>query len=312
MFGSLPFLALEDAVRRHGPTRVNDAITDAEVQRALARVTGGPDHRENYKLLCMERWFSLVYVAHGRHDYEVSPGLAQRLRHTELRGLSCDDLHLPHPCIQLRVPIEAGITLPDTAGPDLPVTGLLLAEEPEPGRCWRLCVEASRHDGQRTLNLISVSLPAGQDLDTALDSHESKAQHAGEHWRAIWAWAMNVVLYATSGGVREEVWRNREARQLRDRLEKLPKGPKRDKLREQLKAMDVQRRVVLGPGAVPLEAPPQGTTGRPLVVRTRVSGHWKRQPHGQALAERKLIWVQPYWRGPEDATAPSGTIHGLV
>ena len=35
-------------------------------------------------------------------------------------------------------------------------------------------------------------------------------------------------------------------------------------------------------------------------VQHLVRGHWKLQACGPKLSERKTIWVQPYWRGPED------------
>lgn len=40
---------------------------------------------------------------------------------------------------------------------------------------------------------------------------------------------------------------------------------------------------------------------RELSVQTLVAGHWKRQLYGEARALRKTIWIEPYWRGPEDA-----------
>jgi len=36
-------------------------------------------------------------------------------------------------------------------------------------------------------------------------------------------------------------------------------------------------------------------------VQTLVAGHWKRQAHGPGRTERRIIHVQPYWRGPIDA-----------
>ena len=36
-------------------------------------------------------------------------------------------------------------------------------------------------------------------------------------------------------------------------------------------------------------------------VQSLVSGHWKRQAHGPARSLRKLVHVEPYWRGPLDA-----------
>jgi len=40
---------------------------------------------------------------------------------------------------------------------------------------------------------------------------------------------------------------------------------------------------------------------RHLNVQTLVAGHWKRQPYGEGRGQRKTIWIEPYWRGPEDA-----------
>lgn len=44
-----------------------------------------------------------------------------------------------------------------------------------------------------------------------------------------------------------------------------------------------------------------GRSGSGPTVQTLVRGHWKRQPHGESRAQRKLIHIEPYWRGPEDA-----------
>ncbi len=38
-----------------------------------------------------------------------------------------------------------------------------------------------------------------------------------------------------------------------------------------------------------------------LSVQSFVRGHWKRQPHGPERSLRRWIFVEPYWRGPEDA-----------
>lgn len=41
--------------------------------------------------------------------------------------------------------------------------------------------------------------------------------------------------------------------------------------------------------------------GDPLLVRTLVTGHWRNQPHGAGKTQRRLQWIEPFWRGPEDA-----------
>ena len=38
-----------------------------------------------------------------------------------------------------------------------------------------------------------------------------------------------------------------------------------------------------------------------LAKRFIVRGHWRNQPHGSQLSERKLIWIKPYYKGPEMA-----------
>jgi hypothetical protein len=44
-----------------------------------------------------------------------------------------------------------------------------------------------------------------------------------------------------------------------------------------------------------------GSKRSPPTVQVLVRGHYKRQVCGLGGAERRIIWVEPYWRGPEDA-----------
>lgn len=39
-------------------------------------------------------------------------------------------------------------------------------------------------------------------------------------------------------------------------------------------------------------------------VQVLVAGHYKMQPHGPRNSLRKLIWREPFWRGPDDAPIP--------
>lgn len=41
--------------------------------------------------------------------------------------------------------------------------------------------------------------------------------------------------------------------------------------------------------------------GKSPTVQCVVTGHWKMQAHGPGRTERKRIFIEPYWRGPEDA-----------
>lgn len=41
--------------------------------------------------------------------------------------------------------------------------------------------------------------------------------------------------------------------------------------------------------------------GGKLTVQFLVRGHWKNQAHGPGHALRKRIWLQPFWKGPEES-----------
>lgn len=36
-----------------------------------------------------------------------------------------------------------------------------------------------------------------------------------------------------------------------------------------------------------------------LAARFIVRGHWRNQPYGEGLSKTKIIWIQPYWKGPD-------------
>lgn len=44
-----------------------------------------------------------------------------------------------------------------------------------------------------------------------------------------------------------------------------------------------------------------GNRSRIATVKSLVRGHWKMQPHGPHSSLRKVIWREPFWRGPEGA-----------
>jgi hypothetical protein len=44
-----------------------------------------------------------------------------------------------------------------------------------------------------------------------------------------------------------------------------------------------------------------GSASAPPAVQSIVRGHFKRQVVGISRAGRRVIWIEPYWRGPEDA-----------
>lgn len=50
----------------------------------------------------------------------------------------------------------------------------------------------------------------------------------------------------------------------------------------------------------PRSSPPDALASKlPVMKRFVVRGHWRHQAHGQSAIQRKLIWIEPYYKGPE-------------
>jgi hypothetical protein len=81
------------------------------------------------------------------------------------------------------------------------------------------------------------------------------------------------------------------------------RGPARHEGRE-----DPDHRVFMCGRAISVDCRPSikaylrpGAKSTPAAVQVLVRGHYKRQVIGVDRSGRKVIWVEPYWRGPEDA-----------
>ena len=45
----------------------------------------------------------------------------------------------------------------------------------------------------------------------------------------------------------------------------------------------------------------QGQARKPQTVQFLVRGHWRNQACGPNLSDRRMTWISPHWKGPEDA-----------
>lgn len=273
----------------------------------------------------------------GKRVYDVSPGLAEQLHHTELRGLQADDLSLPHKSIYLKVPPAAdlkvwndlsdwhkvvGIYITEDEGDEVPSWRFLVCGEPKPKEIF-----PGYFDDNDALVYFEVDLPPGLPLDEAIARNKKRTEEVVEEmrikdedsfrnnekiWEGIFRWAMNVVLYqALDGAEQEDVITNKEVRQLRDRIEKLPpKSKKRTKLSGRLRGKQAMHHTILGKS---LATTSRG--GWELRIGIRVRGHWRNQPHGPGRMYRRLQWIEPFWKGPplaatahlEQPNAPEAT-----
>jgi hypothetical protein len=342
---ALPFALVESVFDRfEGACTVSDLLADEQVQTFFASVVAAsPAGRaaelsaSGFRQDLLLAWHLVAYARAGKWLYQVSEGLAQKLRYTDLRSLTCDDLRLPYPAILISVPSSADLKVSLLDGREGGVTEIYMVEPPVAPRRWHLLVvgrdatvEAKRYIGLRLPEGASISdaialsneeLAQAPDVvpplvlngrtlnesSTVLAGHSARAALAD--WEPLFRWAMNVVVYATSSEDRVELWENKDAERLRERVARA-EGREKKRLKEHLRAMDPGRRIVLGPNVAALPVSAAGE-GHAVLVRTLVAGHWKMQPCGPQRMNRRKIFVQPYWRGDEDLPAAPGGVHVL-
>lgn len=264
-------------------------------QRALMRlgiseVDGLPLH-DQYSTLLSMLWQMECHRRAGEKVYEVSPGLADRLAKTELRGLRTPDLKLPFKNIYLQVPAEAGLSIPNPVTGDHEVEGIYVTDTP---MGWHLlAVGVSKADElDDALFHFLMRLPDDTAVpDLEFPDHPSTA--------GLFRFAMNATVYATKlpNAQIDELAGNRDFRLLEARMSKLPPGKKKDRLKGQLRGVPAQRRIYLGRD-VRKTGVEEGTStpGTAPSVATLVRGHWRNQPYGPRHTLRRLTWIQPFWR----------------
>lgn len=286
----------------------------------------------------LEMTFMIVYQVRslqlaGKRVYTVTPGLAEKLRNTEIRGLTTADLRLPYESLYIEIPLEAGLQVWNVGDGIHQAYGVYVTEDKhsrddkgDKYRGWRLMFAGIPHEGADELDdavsFFNFLLPDDWTLDAALalakqwftapsavgpvETAACKATADNNDWNTLFRWVMNVILYVTWTEPGEHVMLNKEAQLLWQRANKA-KGEKRKKLFRRYRETDPNKRIVLGRNVVldrgtsqtPSDGP-RGTRG-PTRVRTRVSGFWKRVVYGKGRTGRRWQWLEPYWRGGQDS-----------
>lgn len=256
-------------------------------------------------------WIPMFIEWHnvGRKQYVVSSGLAQRLGATVLKGYPCDQLKLPYDSfwVDLRNWDEFG----DRGKLEGCLVHYLWDEENNNDK-FQIAVASPPGSSHRFPRILRIDLSLGtleEALEDGLSMHEAYAEYRDE-WEAMFRYIVNVILYATMPDAEAEFdyW-DPQYKKLKKRLSKLSKGSsKRSKVSSQLKSRSSAGYTRLG-GSISIDRSfdrdasggSGGGSGRTLSVRSLVSGHWRDQACGAGRRDRKRIWIEPFWRGPEYA-----------
>lgn len=245
--------------------------------------------------------------------YEISGALAKQLFDTELRGVYTDEVRLPFPSIYIDLPSTEDLTIYNTMTGIHQLCGAYVTEDTSGDvptlRIYAIGAPKGVRDGlpdDATL-YYNLKMVPGTLAEEAFQRTEAEATHTGvlkniegTHWRTIYSWVLNVILYLTWGEPGEHWMANKDARLLWERIKKAPKGSKKRKaLHDRFRKLDPQNRIVLGRG-IKYERPEGHKPGQKIASTFRVSGHWKRQRYGKGRQEEKRIFIEPYWKGSGD------------
>lgn len=281
-------------------------------------------------------WLTERLRLDGMKHYAVAPGLASQLMQTDVRGVSAEMLRLPYKTLALLVPEEVG----GLAFREILVT----EELHEGKRAWHLvCVSApnpvdfssvdfpgGEHE-RRQLIAVQRSSPLPDrtqaNMRVLLDNPEEPiesvfarvrerarevydlpsflaykqipdAVRPDAHFEPAFKLLLNTILYLGWPDA-EQAERDDPARAaLIARRDRVPvRSPKRGELSAKIRAMPWRPRTILGESVKPIPSTHD-------LRRILVAGHWKMQAHGIGRALRKLIHVEPYWRGEGELANP--------
>lgn len=286
----LEYFYLRATQKVENPFCYTEIIEDLQFHRLLENVGGwmesvGVPHLQVNGILnisAMIYYHAIAFELAHKRIYEVTPGLAEQLANTELKGVQTNDLQLPYESIYLVAPPQANLRVFNTITGWHRCEGMYLVADPklsdvESGltcqsgitRGWRvLAVGEDKSQNKKSwetsddaLVYFRIPLPENRPIDDVLgqihDTYSDTTNNPrldlagwGEmarEWQCIFKWMMNAVLYVTHVEPGNHWICNDEARRLWERMEKLPKkSPKKEKLKKRFKELDPQYRWLLG------------------------------------------------------------------
>jgi hypothetical protein len=256
------------------------------------------------------------WVTSGKRIYEVTDGLAERLRHTELRGLRSVDVQMPYRTFYIDVPEATGLHVPNPETGMHRLRGVYVSDD-------------TIADGRRSIHMIAIghwTRISGDIYDDAathlvlrLDPEQSIDDSMAESmadpvnirdvelanncnfWKQTLPWIMNVIFYTTSNQARLELHGidPDEAARERRKARLLPRR-KRDRIEQELRQREREHRIIVGAGIPGLDSGSEQTgTGRTISKRFLRMGHWRNQACGPGRVDRRQTWIEPHWVGPE-------------
>lgn len=284
-----------------------------EMARELIRMQASDNEAFRW-IVTRDYQLLLRFFMAGEKIFLLSDGLANRLMHTDMRA-PCELVRLPYPTIAIVSDAPEVIEAMYAADKKRPAktkgaaTAILCEMNDERGR--RLVIHATHHYRDKNLMVLSRSMQMidGTTTDDALatdwlaqsyprDSIANLAEGDDDVFLTelylFIRLLLNTVMYMSSENA------------VVSPQERSTKPGQSDA------SLSSRLHQELGRGFTPIAPPGQRsyrtdkglvTLATPDVVSRRVlvMGHYRNQAHGPGRTLRKLMWIEPFWRGPDAA-----------
>ena len=285
------------------------SFQDVQMPKEIVDFFGGPEEaRKSPAFTATVHAMHAAVVVHKAGDpvFELSPDIVQALRDTDVPDAPSEDLRLPFQGINVDFP--AG-TL---GGRVNSVSRFMILHAP--GDRFRVVYHQDNYttyfnlrpkEGKTIYECVDDAVAnqwsSMEDRETLRAFQEQNKNIPEKYWETdMFRLALNTVLYITSPDADLVQDKTRE-HALHAKLQGLKGSRKRDVLLDKLaRAKQTKRYIVGAKFRLSQEYQADLTdTGRKWVLdhRVRVMGHFKMQPCGVGLTERKRIWIAPYMKG---------------
>jgi hypothetical protein len=149
----------------------------------------------------------------------------------------------------------------------------------------------------------AIHLPAGVSLRGQLPSRYDEVDDADRPgFNKVGAFLINLLLYISSEKA-DVVHDDARVNELKEKLRKSkPHTRKKKQIAQELRRAQNNHIYLIGKSIVADDMYQYEKTAsadvRKIMSRFRVRGHWRNQPCGPELSERRKVWIRPFWKGP--------------
>jgi hypothetical protein len=298
----------------HRPVLPNDLL---EIKNAIVPIDMLEDNELSIKAYLKKLTILYHFHASGYRMYRFSDDLYHLLRHTDLKGIDTHLLKSPHRCFSIRMPEhfvfmeldnsikrfeyihilfleneEAEQFSPSKKDSDSPVIRTILIQ----------LQKETKNSGRQAPLIVTWILKFREgDIFTQVEKLFSKYMEQFniefvETLRELFDFVINALLYLTSDNIiLDEIRSDHVDTSKLKNPAKILKAEKRNARYSKYSCQYVGKDIKLDKQFK--EAMTLASGKRSITAHWVVRGHWRNQPCGKNLSERKIIWIRPYYKG---------------